>query len=116
MLLTRDCLADMRRCGFFLNPFRDIRGRVDLADDPWTALLVRASGWGIFDTKSLLDYGHISWQSPGDWKNYSRRGLKVFNLGNISRGRDKTEELLTRNVFRRLRGEKYLLTMQDGSP
>lgn len=116
MWLTKGCLADMRRLGFFRNPFRDIRGRIDLVDDPWTALLVRAAGWGIFDIKSILDYGHISYQSAGNWRQYPARGLRVFNLGHISRPTDKTDELLTRNHFRRIRREKYLLTTEDGRP
>lgn len=116
MWLTKGCLADMRRLGFFANPFRDIRGRIDLVDDPWTALLVRSAGWGIFDIKSMRDYGHIAYGTAGNWRAYPARGLRVFNLGSISRGNDKTEELLTRNWFRRLRHEKYLLTVEDGNP
>jgi len=116
MWLTPQCRESMREKGFFQNPFRDIRGKIDLADDPWMALLVRASGYGILDIKKLDHYGHIAWQSPGNWRMYPEQRMRIFNLGSISRGHDKTQELLTRNFFRKLRREKYLLQIRDGDP
>lgn len=116
MWLTPQCRRRMTEMGLFRNPFRDIRGRIDMADDPWMALLVRAAGFDIYDIRRIDHYGHIFYQNPGDWRTYPQRGLRVFNLGWISRAKDKTEELTTRNFFRRIRGCKHLLTVADGAP
>jgi len=115
MALSRVCLNRMRDLRLFDAPFRDIRGRTKLVDDPWTALLVRATGCEIFDLKSFRDYCFISYQSAGEWRSYVRRGLKIFNLGELSRG-DKTGEIVCRNHFRAIRRERRLLTLADAAP
>lgn len=116
MWLTPQCRQRMRELGFFRDPFRDIRGKIDLADDPWMALLVRCAGFDIYNIRRIDNYGHIFYTEPGDWRLHHDRGLKVFNLGHISRAKDKTDELLARNVFRRYRRKKTLLTLEDAAP
>ena len=109
MWLTPECLEVMRARGYFRDPFRDIRGKINLYDDPWTTLLVRAAGFNVWDIKKMTHYAHIAWSSPGDWQNYLRRGLKVFNMAGLSRDKNKMTEINVRNVFRMDRQERLLL-------
>lgn len=109
MELTEPCIAEMGRLGFFEAPFRDIRGRIALVDDPWTGLLVRAAGFDIYDTKHVEPaFAHIAHKSAGDWRRYPAQGMKIFNLGSVSRGENKQPEIQARNFFRQIRRTKLL--------
>lgn len=110
MWLTAAGLDGLRMKGFLDDPFRDIRGSIDLADDPWLALLIRAAGLGV---EGCRDVGHFAWRLATGYRRFLGEGKRVFHPTKVNRDCvGWYSELNCRNYFRKLRG-KPALTERD---
>jgi len=106
MWLTKQGVQGLREHKFLDDPYRDIRGKIDLADDPWLALLVRCAGFGI---ESCRDLGYFAWRTSLGYQRFLAKGLRVFHPTKVNRDVPGfAEEIKCRNYFRRLRGRPPL--------
>lgn len=107
MWLTGIGLQRLRENGFLDDPYRDICGKIDLADDPWLALLIRACGLGI---EGCRDVGHFAWRLAVGYRGFLKEGMKVFHPTKVNRDKSGWKlELDCRNYFRSLRGKPPLV-------
>ena len=106
MWLTRVGLDGLRSKGFLNDPYRDIKGRIDMADDPWLALLIRCAGLSI---EGCRDLGYFGWRLAVGYKNFVREKKGVFHPTKVNRDVQGWKlELECRNYFRALRGRPPL--------
>lgn len=110
MLLTRPCLLEMTKRGYFDDPFRSVKDNVKISDDPWTVFLVRLAGFRVIDNRR---YCYNVWKSPEDYKVLvpKRPELKIFHPIKMNAGGRPTNyaaEAKNRNYFRRQRSKPPL--------
>lgn len=110
MFLTKIGLKKMHELGLFSDPFRNVKQHVPMADDPWTALMIRKTG---LDIKGLNSGFSLSWQQASDYETYIREGYCMMHPAKVYNNNRRVEiELRCRNFFRKHRGKK-LLSLKD---
>ena len=106
MLLTKAGLAAMKSLGLLSNPFRIVKKHIPMADDPWTALMIRKTG---LDIKGLGGKFSLNWQQASDYENYIREGYRMMHPAKVyNNNRVVQIELRCRNFFRKHRDTKLI--------
>lgn len=109
------CVAQMLSSGFLDSPFRDLGALCKLADDPMLSLMTAAAGYTF---REMGEKAYIKWHMTEDYRKIPDRGYYLYHPTKLVPGNQSypaLPELMCRNFFRQLRGQKPI-TMLSSSP